>query len=235
MSVLLWGSWSADWKLYDKVSFDGNNRIIYVHPEVTSFDIRADLYTSWIDWIMLYDNSKFLPAVRVTGYDPIGGGVYTGDNYFLINDWKLSINLQKVKVTGVLFSDDYPTAYYTPALEAQYPATVAALTSTVSTGGAGASAIEVRQEIDSNSTKLLALQASVDSIPTVSEITSNIDLNSVKLAQIKAILDGMEVPTANQNADAVWNTPISTVTDKTTIGGYISKVLLSVPKFLGLK
>jgi hypothetical protein len=43
------------------------------------------------------------------------------------------------------------------------------------------------------------------------------------------------MPTASQNADAVWNKPISGMTDKTTIGGYISKVLLSIPKFLGLK
>jgi len=231
----VWAAWSPDWLLYDKVSFDGETRIIYVHPEVTSLDIRADVYTSWIDWIALYDNSKFLPAIRTTGLDPIGGGVYTGDVYFLINGWKLSVNLLNVKVTGVLYSDDYPTAYYTQDLAPQYPVTVAALVNTVSTGGAGASAIEVRQEIDSNSTKLLALQTSIDNVPTVAEITANIDSSSIKLAQIKAILDSMDVPTAIETADAVWNKPVSTITDKTTIGGYISKVLLSLPKFLGLK
>jgi len=231
----VWAAWSPDWLLYDKVTFDGITRIIYVHPEVTSLDIRADVYTSWIDWISLYDNSKFLPAIRTTGLDPIGGGVYTGDVYFLINGWKLSINLQQVRVTGVLYSDDYPTAYYTQDLVPQYPATVAALVNTVSIGGAGASAVEVRQEIDSNSTKLLALQTSIDNVPTVAEITTNIDSSSIKLAQIKAILDSMDVPTAIETADAVWNKPVSSITDKTTIGGYISKVLLSLPKFLGLK
>lgn len=39
----------------------------------------------------------------------------------------------------------------------------------------------------------------------------------------------------NAVATAIWNTPVSTLTNKTTIGGYISKVLLSLPKFLGLK
>lgn len=231
----VWAAWSPEWLLYDKVTFDGITRIIYVHPEVTTLDIRADIYTSWVDWISLYDNSKFLPAIRTTGLDPIGGGVYTGDVYFLINGWKLSINLLNVKVTGVLYSDDYSTAYYTPTLDAQYPVTVAALVNTVSTGGAGASAVEVRQEIDANSTKLLALQTSINNVPTVAEITSNIDLNSIKLAQIKAILDSMDVPTAIETADAVWNKPISEITDKTTLGGYIAKTLLSVPKFLGLK
>jgi hypothetical protein len=131
----IWAAWSPDWSLYDKVDFDGINKVIYVHPEVTSLDIRADVYTSWIDWIALRDNLKFLPAIRTTGLDPIGAGVYTGDVYFLINGWKLSVNLQNVKVTGVLYSDDFDTAYYTPDMTPQYPATVAALVNTVSTGG----------------------------------------------------------------------------------------------------
>lgn len=129
MAALLWGSWAPDWLLGNKVSFDGANRIIYVHPEVTSLDIRADLYSGWVDWVVLRDNTKFLPAIRSTGYDPIGAGVFTGDTYFLINGWKLSIDLSKVRVTGVLFSDNYDTAYYTPELSAQYPATVSSLVS----------------------------------------------------------------------------------------------------------
>lgn len=136
---MLWAAWAEDWELRDKVSFDGETRIIYVHPEVTALDIRADVYTSWIDWVALRDNSKFLPAMRYTGLDPIGSGVFTGDTYFLINGWKLSVDLLKVRVTGVLFSDNYDTAYYTPELVPQYPATVSAIVNTISTaGGAGA-------------------------------------------------------------------------------------------------
>lgn len=132
MAALIWGAWSPDWSLNNKVDFDGINKIIYVHPEVTSLDIRSDIYSAWIDWVVLRDNAKFLPAIRYTGYDPIGGGSYTGDTYFLINGWKLSVDLAKVRVTGVLFSDNYDTAYYTPSLAAQYPATVSALVNTVS-------------------------------------------------------------------------------------------------------
>jgi hypothetical protein len=92
--MTVWAAWAPDWSLYDKVDFDGINKIIYVHPEVTDLDVRRDIYTSWVDWIALRDNTKFLPAMRVTGLDPIGGGVFTGDVYFLINGWKLSVNLQ---------------------------------------------------------------------------------------------------------------------------------------------
>lgn len=141
MAALVWGAWSPDWALGNKVDFDGASKIIYVHPEVTSLDIRTEVYSAWIDWAVLRDNMKFLPALRYTGYDPIGGGAYTGDSYFLTNGWKLSIDLSKVRVTGVLFSDDYATAYYTPSLVAQYPATVAALVNTVQLGGTSASEI----------------------------------------------------------------------------------------------
>lgn len=209
MVATVFGAWSADWELRDKVDFNGEQRIIYVHPEVTTLDIRADVYTSWVDWLVLRDNMKFPPAVRSTGYDPIGGGVYTGDVYFLINGWKLSVDLQRVRVTGVLYSDDYPTAYYTEAIVPQYPATVAALVNTVTVSGSTG--------------------------PTVTEIRQEMDNNSVKLSQIKALIESLEVPTASENSSAVWNQPISILTDKTTIGGYITKVVLSIPKFLGLK
>lgn len=131
MSALIYSAWSQDWLLNSKVDFDGINKIIYVHPEVTSLDIRVDVYSRWIDWVVLRDNMKFLPVIRYTGFDPIGGGQYTGDTYFLINGWKLSVDLSKVRVTGVLYSDNYDTAYYTPLMNPQYPATVSALVNTV--------------------------------------------------------------------------------------------------------
>lgn len=222
----VWAAWSEEWLLNDKVSFDGINRIIYVHPEVTTLDIRTDVYTAWVNWIYLRDNLKFLPSIRVTGFDPIGGGQYTGDSYFLINGWKLSVNLQQVRVTGVLFSDDYDTAYYTPELVAQYPVVVSSLVTTMSTGGSGASAAELWAYSDRTITT---------PIPSAVQIRQEMDTNSTKLTQIKAILDTLDVPTANQNASAVWGVSIDSHIDKSTFGGYISKVLLSIPKFLGLK
>ncbi len=183
MSALIYGAWSQDWALASKVDFDGINKIIYVHPEVTTLDIRADVYSAWIDWVVLRDNAKFLPAVRYTGYDPIGLGQYTGDSYFLINGWKLSVDLSKVRVSGVLFSDNYDTAYYTPSMEAQYPATVAALVNVV----------------------------------TSSTSVSPADLWAYNNRSLSA-----PVPTANENAAAVW------------AHSFTSK-LLTVAKFLGLK
>jgi hypothetical protein len=162
MAALVWGAWSPDWALRNKVDFDGANKVILVHPEVTSLDIRQDVYSAWVDWLVLRDNMKFLPAIRYTGYDPIGGGKFTGDTYFLTNGWKLSVDLRKVAVTGVLFSDNYDTAYYTPDMQAQYPAVVATVVNTVTIQiPAVVTAAEIRSEIDANSTKLAGMPNAV--------------------------------------------------------------------------
>lgn len=131
MAALVWGAWSPDWALGNKVDFDGASKLIYVHPEVTTLDVRQDIYSAWVDWVLLRDNSKFLPAIRYTGFDPIGGGQFTGDTYFLTNEWKLLIDLRKVRVTGVLYSDNYDTAYYADSNTPQYPATVSSLVNSV--------------------------------------------------------------------------------------------------------
>lgn len=41
--------------------------------------------------------------------------------------------------------------------------------------------------------------------------------------------------TLDQMSDAIWSKPVSGMSDRTTIGGYISKALLTVSKFIGLK
>lgn len=114
----------------EKVIFDGILKQIIVSPGVTTLDIRADLYSAWVWWTSLRDNSKYQYAMRFTGLDVIPGG-FTGDSYFLINGWKLVLDLTKVKVSGILFSEDYTTAYFDVLLNPVYPATISALVNTV--------------------------------------------------------------------------------------------------------
>ena len=184
--LLFSSAWSQDWLLGSKVDFDGINKIIRVYPKVTTLDIRADLYSSWVEWQVIGDNIKFLPAMRYTGLDVIGAGSFTGDSYFLRNGWKLSVDLQKVRVTGVLYSDDYETPYFTPNLVPQYPATVAALVNTIEIGGFNGNVPtveQIRAEIDINSVVLpairnssLALQASVNAVQTtVSSVQTSVN------------------------------------------------------------
>lgn len=174
----------ADWILWSKVTFDGVTKVITIHSEVTTLDIRKDLYISWVNWVSYDDNIKYLSALRYSGFDSIGEGAVTGDTYFLTNGWKLRIDISKVRVTGALYSDDYSTAYYTSSLLPQYPATVSSLVSTVVIGKAGASV----EDLWNHNTRSLTTS----------------------------------IPTASQNADAVW------------AHSFAAKIL-TVAKFLGLK
>jgi len=153
------------WTLYHKVTFDGENRIIRVNEGVTELDIKTDVYSDWKEWVKsMPDNATWLPAIRAIGGDNTVQGQKAGDIYFLINGWKLYIDLTKVKVTGILFSDDFDSAYFDNSGSIQFPALVSSLvTATTGTsGGDGATAAEIWQY----STRTLTSAAG----PTASEI-----------------------------------------------------------------
>ena len=161
MLATILNNWDL-WTLYHKVTFDGPNRIIRVNEGVTELDIQKDIYSDWKEWVASFtDNAVWLPAVRTTGGDPTVDGQKSGDIYFLINNWKLYIDLTKVKVTGVLFSDNFDSAYYDLNGTIQFPAQVASLVSGISSSS-GASAADVW----SYSTRTLTTAAG----PTASEI-----------------------------------------------------------------
>jgi hypothetical protein len=205
----MWLYFGDQWALDHKVTFDGVNRTITVEQNVSEIDVKVDIYSSWKEWVQLYDYSKFEPAIRVTGGDPIGGGEFTGDVYFLINNWRIVVDHSCV-FDGVIYSDDFPTPFVPISGTQIVTNKVSALVNTIL--------------VESANTALTAVQ-----------IREEMDVNSIKLAQIKAIVESMDIPTPAQNADAVWTAPVSTMTDKTTIGGYIKKALLTIPAFLGLK
>lgn len=147
-AVANYGFWDL-WRLYHKVTFDGANRIIRVNDGVTELDIKKDVYSDWKEWTSsMTDNAYWPPAVRTIGGDPTVSGQRAGDIYFLQNNWKLYIDLTKVRVTGILFSDDFDSAYYDFNGNIQYPAQVASLVTTTETtsnngGGDGATAAEI--------------------------------------------------------------------------------------------
>lgn len=131
MLSLGYGFWS-EWELQEKVDFDGVNKLIIVYPHVTNLDIREDVWSAWVRWDAMLDRNynRFLQAMEREGLAPIPNGE-TGDFYFLANEWKLVIDFSKVAVTGVLYSRDFSTAYYTYDLVAQYPAQVSSIVNTV--------------------------------------------------------------------------------------------------------
>ena len=133
MSLPLWISHGEEWLAAEKVNFNGVTREIRVNEGVTTLDIREDVYSAWVRWVERGDNERYYFAMRFTGLDPIPGG-FTGDTYFMINNWKLLYDPRVVAITGVLYSDDYDTPYYfVEDGSAVFPATVSSLVNTATT------------------------------------------------------------------------------------------------------
>jgi hypothetical protein len=110
--ISLLNNWQEEWLSYHKVTFDGINRLIIVNPGETSINIKNDVYSSWKEWARIRDHAKFLPALRTTGGDSIGGGQFTGDSYFLINNWRIFISTA-CDINGIIYSDNYPSPFVT--------------------------------------------------------------------------------------------------------------------------
>jgi hypothetical protein len=69
-------------------TFDGNTRIISLNFGVNLFTVDS-LYSDWKRWVIIGDNSKYLPAFRYVGGDPTIPGQYLGTTYFITNSWKI--------------------------------------------------------------------------------------------------------------------------------------------------
>lgn len=110
--VNLLNNWQEDWLLYHKVVFDGINRLIIINPGEPTISVKNDIYSSWKEWARLRDNAKFLPAIRTTGGDPVGGGQFTGDSYFMINNWQVYVS-DATEINGILYSDNFPSPFVT--------------------------------------------------------------------------------------------------------------------------
>lgn len=205
--------------------FDGENKLIFVNPNVAEISVKEDIYSDWKEWSQVRDHAKFLPAIRTTGGDPVGGGEFTGDVYFLINGWRLIID-HSLNIDGVIYSDDYPSPFVqitgTQIVTNKVSSLVSVISPTVQISGITVpTAIEIRQEMDSNSSKLISIKNKVDTLnngPTAAQIRQEMDANSEKLAQIKVILDSMDIPTVIEirqeiDANSVKLTEISNKTD----------------------
>lgn len=169
--MLLWAAYGEQWALNHKVTFDGVNRKIIVSPYVDSIDVKSNIYSDWKEWLRLYDNSKFLPAIRTIGGDPVGGGLFAGDIYFLINGWKVEV-ASNLSVNGILY-DDSGGSPYTILPGGSVRATVSNLAYAVSAGSANCDNTEVLSKLE----EVLQILGSVST-----EQTTQAALQAAKLA-----------------------------------------------------
>lgn len=144
-----------------KVSFDGPNRIISVLPGETDINVKVDIYSEWKEWAQ--SNSQFISAMRSIGGDPIGGGLFAGDIYFLTNGWQISIPDNQVNVEGVIYHDDgIPVFVVDPG--GAVISTVSSLVQSVETGGSSGGSSLTLQNVRDAMTLGPTLPVSSDSI-----------------------------------------------------------------------
>jgi len=106
-------------------TFDGENSLIVLTPGTTSVTVE-DVWSRWVDWYLTDDNSKWLPAMRTVGGDPLSEDKDLGTTFFFINGWRLRPQEANhwLTVDGNLYTD--------PAGESPFVSTLGSYTVTIS-------------------------------------------------------------------------------------------------------
>jgi hypothetical protein len=208
--------WQTEWLLYEKVEFDGINKRIIVHPDVASLDIRSDVYSAWVRWVQR--SPWAVQAMRVSGADLIPGGE-TGLTFFTSNGWKLVYDPAVVAVSGVLYSDDYATPYWSSEGKPLFPATVSALVNSATTV----------QNIVTGTAATPEETAAAVWTAVARTLTESASLTPEQVAKL------MSIPTEQEIAAAMLAEPMPATPVVGSFGEFIKKKMLTVSKFIGLK
>ena len=88
--------------------FDGITKKITLTSGTIAVDC-VDLYSRWLDWVATGDNSKYLPAIRLVGGDPVSGTQNLGITFFLINGWRIVPQSadHKLTISGNVYTDPF--------------------------------------------------------------------------------------------------------------------------------
>jgi hypothetical protein len=154
-----------------KVTFHGEQRLISINSNVSEIIVRVDLYSTWKDWAISGDNTKYTQAFRYAGGDLILDNSLSLETYVLLNGWKISLSHDCV-FDGIITTDNETTPFVsnttTIAIVAnrttQSPSSTTSQSSTYPTTSQIATA--VREEL---SVELARIDQPVSSI----QVTSN--------------------------------------------------------------
>lgn len=155
-------------------TFDKYAKTIYVSALASIIDL-PEMYSRWVDWIVVDENIKIKPAMKYSGFDLIPTG-FTGATFFMTNGWKCVYNPTTTAITGVLYSKDYATGYWNYKNEPIYPVTVSAVVNTVTIGGAICAPEEPKEEA-----KTYYASSYIYSVSTLLSTPSTYRLNSSNL------------------------------------------------------
>lgn len=151
-----------------KFIFEGNSLHIHIDESAVvngavSFTVE-ELWTEYLIWFAQGDNSKYPPALRLTGGDPIGGGQNIGNYVFLRNDlgWRGKPPLLDgvaVVIDGAFYAEDstLPIFENNPNQETDIIINRSSMVTAVETGTSGSSSGITMSELQSEMKKLANL------------------------------------------------------------------------------
>lgn len=163
-----------------KVTFDGENRYIYVNPQYSlGVRIKQDLYAASKRWLARRRNSAYPAPLRGIGGDSLGNGLYAGDIYFLTNNWRVVID-HPVYITGTLFQDNVSIDTYTVLSGGGVVSTVSSQAYAYSTTGVTVpTAAQVATEVWGTATLNLTNPATVGGqLVNTNSTVANIKINT---------------------------------------------------------
>ena len=86
-------NWDPNQFPNQKVSWDGENKIIYVNEGVTSLDIKIDVYSAWKEWSLSSPEEpspiSWPEAISAIGGEPLNDTLNVGSTFFLENGWRI--------------------------------------------------------------------------------------------------------------------------------------------------
>jgi hypothetical protein len=128
--------------------FDGDTKIISLTLGTVTIDV-VDLWSRWLDWLLLSDNSKYPIAMKQVGTEPIDpvAGTFIPIYIFLQNGWRLRPQeaSHTLKVTnGILLVDGGGDPFLNTLgsfnVRINYQQPVQAITVSTTSGGSGSGA-----------------------------------------------------------------------------------------------
>jgi hypothetical protein len=156
MLTYYYGNWDY-WGLHQKVTFDGVNKLILISSGVTTLDVKQDLYSDWKEWVLLRDNSKYLPAIRSIGGESLPGGKFIGATFFLTNGWRIRTweGHHTLTVVGNLFTEEGDSVFV-PTLD-HWTITINAFQSTLVDGVTGLTSVQADKLMSLNNVDIVGL------------------------------------------------------------------------------
>lgn len=171
-----------------------------------------EIYKQWVDWLVLSDNAKYLPAFSSVGGDDLGGGISIPPYYFLTNGWRVRPmeSNHTLVLTGNLFvaGGGDPIVSTLGNYNVLIRSVVPVQAQVVATGGGGGGSVsaadvaaEVRSLLSVELTRILELPTSV---PSSSNIATAVNA---------AIADRLDVPISSRQPSGIVVANVKYVND----------------------